>query len=177
MISYLGGPETARNGSPYIIDGDTLTIDKRRIRLQGIDAPELRQTCAVNGEAYDCGSQSRKALLEKIDHRPVRCMTSDYDQYGRDLARCFVGDIDLNGWMVEQGFAVSYHDYRTEEARARQARRGLWAGTFDTPQDWRKANRTGSQDEMEPSATASVMIYLRERLAAAFTWILGLFGR
>lgn len=177
LIGYINRSETALNGSAYVIDGDTLSIDKRRIRMQGIDAPELRQTCETNGQAYACGNLSRNALLQKIEHQPVRCMTSGHDQYGRDLARCFRGDIDLNGWMVEQGFAVSYYDYRTEEARARAARRGIWSGTFDNPQDWRKANRSDRQEETEPSASASVMFYIWERMTAAFTWIFGHSGR
>ena len=53
--------------------------------------------------------------------------------------------INLNAWMVEQGWAVAFRkyglDYVAQEDTARQSRRGLWVGTFEMPWDWRAANR------------------------------------
>lgn len=55
-----------------------------------------------------------------------------------------VGGTEVNAWLVEQGFAVAYRRYSdayaAHEARARTARRGLWAGTFEEPEAWRIAH-------------------------------------
>jgi endonuclease YncB( thermonuclease family) len=56
--------------------------------------------------------------------------------------------MDLGGWMVRQGYAIRYtayagNAYLPEEAAARWARRGLWAGRFDRPWDWRRGQGRG----------------------------------
>jgi endonuclease YncB( thermonuclease family) len=67
------------------------------------------------------------------------------DRYGRIIAVCFTAGTNLNGWMVEQGWAVAFrrygNDYIPQEDRARTHRRGIWAGRFDMPWDWRQQNR------------------------------------
>jgi endonuclease YncB( thermonuclease family) len=56
-----------------------------------------------------------------------------------------MGGMNLNGWMVRQGWAVAFRkygiDYVPEEDDARTNRRGLWSGTFDMPWDWRAVRR------------------------------------
>ena len=114
--------------------------------IHGIDAPEHRQLCrSVRGEAYRCGHKSTHALAALIGQQPVRCLKRDVDRYGRLVAQCFAGSTDLEAEQVRQGWAVAYRKYSrayvTEEEQARRARRGIWAGEFAMPWDWRRQNR------------------------------------
>lgn len=154
--SYNGEPVA---GSAYVIDGDTLTINGRRIRLAGIDAPEMEQTCQRRGQAYACGEDARDELKSLITGRQVRCTGGRADKYKRLLADCRADETDLNREMTEKGWAVAYGRYAGEEEMARTMRRGLWAGTFQQPQDWRKAHQ---KSEAAPSPLETFMenIYL-----------------
>jgi endonuclease YncB( thermonuclease family) len=132
-------------GHPGITDGDTIRIAGTRIRLHGIDSPERDQSCVgADGQAYACGVEATKALADFIGGRGVDCLVRDTDRYGRSVAVCQVGGVDVGGWMVSSGWAVAYRrysmDYVDEEDRARAARCGLWAGSFDNPWDWRRTN-------------------------------------
>ena len=69
-------------------------------------------------------------------------MTS-LDRYGRDLAACAVDSRDINAELVRDGSALAYGKYEAEEAQAKGARRGLWAGTFERPSDWRRRHPRG----------------------------------
>lgn len=136
------------SGTARVVDGDTLEVQGQKVRLHGIDAPEKDQLCQRRkGSAYHCGLVSLVALEELLDGQPVTCEAKDRDRYGRVVARCFVGQphADLSGWMVRQGLAVAYlkysADYAPQEAVARGAHLGLWAGTFVPPSEWRKGRR------------------------------------
>ncbi|WP_163266935.1 thermonuclease family protein [Chelativorans alearense] len=150
-------------GAVTLADGDSLTLAGERIRLRGIDAPELSQECSRNGHAYACGRRARQALAELIGGRAVSCEGWERDRYGRLLARCAAGGRDLGKAMVESGWAISYGDYHGVEAEARGARRGLWAGTFQTPQDWRAGRR--SIEEAPHDWIGQVINFLRQLLA------------
>ncbi|MGB3644718.1 MAG: thermonuclease family protein [Mesorhizobium sp.] len=125
-------------GRPTVNDGDSLAFGSLRVRLVGIDAPEYGQTCVLDGADYACGKRSREALGKAIGGQVVSCSGSDHDRYGRLLAVCSAGGLDLNRAQVEAGWAVSYGGYRAEEAKARAVGAGIWAGSFERPQDWRR---------------------------------------
>lgn len=129
------------SGRVHVADGDSLTLDGERIRLAGIDAPERGQTCRLDGAGRACGEAARDHLVALIAGRPVECDWTKLDKYGRRLARCRAGGVDLAAAMVRDGWAVAYGAHEREEADARAARRGLWAGTFERPEDFRRAER------------------------------------
>jgi endonuclease YncB( thermonuclease family) len=133
------------DGNAIVIDGDTIEIHGKRIRLDPIDAPESRQTCLDATETpYRCGQKSAFALADMIGRGVVSCQPKGRDRYKRIIAVCFRGDTNLNAWMVSQGWAVAFrkygNDYISQEDEARLARRGMWAGSFDMPWDWRSQN-------------------------------------
>jgi endonuclease YncB( thermonuclease family) len=134
-------------GYPRIIDGDTIDIAGTRIRLHGIDAPESTQTCVVDATPYRCGDSATLALADLVRGHAVRCEPMGLDRYGRTLGRCRVDDsnVSINSWLVRQGLAVAYRHYSyaylPEELTARIAGRGLWAGTFQMPWDYRADTR------------------------------------
>lgn len=133
-------------GVASVTDGDTIVIHGERIRLEGIDSPETRQICKRGGEDWRCGKDASFALSDKIGRKTVRCENLGRDRYKRVLGRCWLGDTDLNGWMVSQGWAVAYRRYSTqyvpEEDQANAARRGIWNSDFQKPWDWRRAQRS-----------------------------------
>ncbi|MFC0279233.1 thermonuclease family protein [Falsigemmobacter intermedius] len=132
-------------GIATVIDGDTIDIHKQRIRLHAIDAPESAQRCWKGGVEWRCGQAAALALQNRTERRTVRCEETGRDRYGRIVGRCFQGDLNLNAWLVEEGHAVAApqygRDYVAHEARAKAARRGIWAGEFILPADWRKGVR------------------------------------
>jgi len=130
-------------GKAWVIDGDTVEIAGVRIRLQGIDAPESGQSCAdADGRHWLCGHAATHALIELISGRALKCESSGFDRYRRVLAVCALPDgSDVNAWLVRQGWALAYgyaSPYRSEEAEAHAAKRGIWAGSFMPPWEWRR---------------------------------------
>lgn len=129
-------------GQARVVDGDTIEIHAQRIRLFGIDAPESSQTCLRGGRPERCGQIAANALADEIGRQTVTCKQRDTDRYGRIVAVCYAGGVDLNGWMVEHGQAIAYRhysrDYVPAEDRARAARRGIWSTEFQDPADYRR---------------------------------------
>ncbi len=141
--------QTMIEGVPYIRDADTIAIGTTVIRLYGIDAPEGNQTCSRAGSSYLCGQEATEALRALIATQTdptVRCDHRGLDRYDRVLSECFLGSINLNAWLVEQGYALAYRQYSDryvdDEAVAAAAGQGLWAGEFVPPWDYR---RTGQE--------------------------------
>ena len=143
-------------GSPKIIDGDTIYIKSIKIRLEGIDAPEMKQKCKKNflkistiislnlKKEYFCGKESKTKLKKKIGDKLVTCNTSGKDRYKRYLATCYIDKINLNRWLVKNGHAVAFTRYSKtyvkDEKFAKDNKLGIWAGTFMIPEKWRKLN-------------------------------------
>lgn len=128
------------DGHARVVDGDSLRIGEVEIRLKGVDAPEMRQTCSRGGHPYRCGEAAKRAMEAKVGSRPIACRVEGRDRYGRSLARCRLDGQDLGAWLVREGLAVGYRDYEPEEAAARSRRVGLWAGEFQRPSVWRQEN-------------------------------------
>ncbi|MDC0618887.1 thermonuclease family protein [Pelagibacteraceae bacterium] len=133
------------SGVPSITDGDTIKILNKRIRFHGIDTPEKKQICSKNSKEYSCGQEATNALIKKIDGNPVTCKLQDkLDRYKRYIGVCFLGEVDLNKWMVRNGYAVAYRryaeDYIEDENYAKKNKIGLWSGYFIYPEKWRKLN-------------------------------------
>lgn len=133
-------------GSVQVVDGDSLRKGDTDIRLYGIDAPEYRQSCRDKHNAeYSCGKLSANTLGGLVRGRDVSCSSVETDRYGRAVAVCKIGDLDINGEMVKQGWAVAYSrhslSYVRVEAEAKKANRGIWAGTFERPEDYRSRQR------------------------------------
>lgn len=105
-------------------------VGKTEIRLEGIDAPEYHQMCYDSeNKAYPCGKEAYLALKKLVGTRPVRCEKVIIDKYRRQVSVCWLGEVNLNRWMVENGWAVAYtrytRDYAAAERRAKKHRRGI----------------------------------------------------
>ncbi|MGF1651149.1 MAG: thermonuclease family protein [Hyphomicrobiaceae bacterium] len=129
------------SGAATVVDGDSLEISGRRIRLHGIDAPEGPQVCMRGHEAWACGRDATRYLVSLVAEREVTCSVAHRDQHGRFLSTCQSAGRELNREMVASGFAVAFGEtYRSVEAEARSMRRGLWGSTFERPKEWREQN-------------------------------------
>ena len=142
-------------GISKVIDGDTIHINNFKIRLEGIDAPEMRQKCKkeflkisstigfIFYKDYNCGEVSKK-LKDKINESEIKCISSSKDRYKRHIATCFKGQTNLNQWMVRNGYAIAYRRYNKkyipDEDFAKENKLGLWKGKFMDPEKWRKLN-------------------------------------
>jgi endonuclease YncB( thermonuclease family) len=120
----LPGLETI-TGRARIIDGDTIEIANRRIRLYGVDAPEAGQKCS----GFAAGAYSTRALRDLIGGRQVTCRVRDIDRYGRAVSSCTVSGEDIEERLVREGAAFAYARYK----------KGLWPYGCTPPEAYRRS--------------------------------------
>lgn len=150
VIAELRAPPerlTADGVTIQVIDGDSLRIGERTVRLQGADAVEYHQPCRTpEGGQWHCGIEARKALVALVGKGDLVCEPHATDNFGRAVSTCSVKGVeDLAAALVAQGWAVSGDGERegsflTEQQAAQAARRGIWRGSFDRPAEWRAAH-------------------------------------
>ena len=157
LVALVASPAHADVSGPVCVtDGDTLVLNGKRqrtrcvggtrVRLFGIDAPELKQRCRHPSSRDSlCGRAAASFLLEHVRGRAVECRGNSEDRYGRLIAVCFVGGKDLNALMVSEGWALAYRGYSNKyvphENAAKAASKGIWAMQFVPPWEWRKSKR------------------------------------
>ena len=94
---------------------------------------------------YLCGDISTNRLKKNINNKFITCRYNNKDRYKRFIAECFKDKININAWMVRNGYAVAYRKYSkkfiADEVIAKKNKSGLWNGTFDMPWEWRKKNK------------------------------------
>ncbi|MGG5819745.1 thermonuclease family protein [Falsiroseomonas sp. HW251] len=126
-----------------IVDGDTIRLGDRTVRLARVDAPERGQGCSdAAGRWFDCGAAAAEALSRLVNGRSVVCIVAGRDRFGRGLGQCSAGGVDLNAGMIGAGWALAEDDTAMAalEVEARRGARGLWAGGFTRPEEWRRRN-------------------------------------
>lgn len=137
-----------------VIDGDTLEIDGQVARLEGIDAPELGQTCLAGGKRWRCGLEAALVAKKLIGFAKVTC-TIRPNEGAVPKVSCLVGTTDLAQTLIRQGYAVAVPDsaplYAGAEREAKAAKLGLWRGSFVNPWEWRQGVRLpdGPSDSAE----------------------------
>jgi endonuclease YncB( thermonuclease family) len=119
-------------------------LQSQPYRLEGIDAPELDQTCLDElGKSYACGQAAADAVTAFIAGRPVYCTDrgADPQNGNRRMGQCYVDGIDINRWLVKDGWAVDLEPngrFKVEEELAEATRAGVWKGCFVAPEDFRE---------------------------------------
>tara|TARA_B100000686_G_C16439722_1_gene786338 strand:+ start:97 stop:603 length:507 start_codon:yes stop_codon:yes gene_type:complete len=133
-------------GKAIVIDGDTIKIEGKKIRLYGIDSPELKQLCRFkNNVNWYCGMEAKKALLDFIKNNTIKCLGTLKDKYKRIIGTCYLDKQDIQEWMVKHGWAIAYRKYSKKyidsENFAKFNNLGIWQGNFLEPQKWRKLSK------------------------------------
>ena len=151
-LALLCGSTQAATLSGRVVkvsDGDTITVltgrTQHRIRLSGIDAPEIKQPF---------GQASRKHLASMIAGQAVTVEWHKRDKYGRIVGKVWHGTTDAGLSQIRNGFAWHFkryqieqtlddrEDYAEAEDHAKQGRVGLWKDNDpNEPWAWRKAAR------------------------------------
>jgi endonuclease YncB( thermonuclease family) len=127
-------------------DAGTLTVDGTVFRLEGIDALALDQHCLDDNGMYPCGLFAAEALQELIASRPIHCRDLGRDpEFPRHrIGHCTVGGVDLQHWLVKEGWALSAEPsgrFADAEREARERPLGIWRGCFVVPRDFRRGRR------------------------------------
>ena len=135
-------------GAAAAVDGDTLIVDGATVRLMGVDAAEVEQTCSEwHGNVqrdYPCGAQAAAFLQSLVAGRAVSCVSRGTAAEDAVLGVCYAAGIDLAEAIANAGWGVPLRDqsvrYVAASDAARLAQRGLWAGKFDEPAAWRASH-------------------------------------
>ena len=118
-----------------VYDGDTITIASKvpglynspiykfSVRLNGIDAPEMRTKCE---DEKEIATLARDALSEKIMGKEIRLENIKTEKYGRVLCDIYLGESHLNQWLIDEKYALPYD-----------------GGTKVIPKSWKKYHKTG----------------------------------
>jgi endonuclease YncB( thermonuclease family) len=143
------------SGRVQVIDADTWDVGGKRVRLYGIDAPELDQTCeAPDGVTWACGAWATDQVRQRFHGQNADCERRDIDRYGRIVARCAVAGQDVGRVLVSEGLAFAYRryamDYDLDEKAAAVNDRGLHASRIQSPAQFR-ASRAADADAPDPS--------------------------
>lgn len=131
------------SGVAHVVDGDTIDIGDRRIRIEGIDAFETAQSCRDEaGARWPCGTAAKKALLSLIGEESVTCRIIRPDGYARYISACRVGSVDIGAAMVKTGLAFAFRKYSetyvADEVDAFKGKMGAWKGEFTFPWTFRR---------------------------------------
>lgn len=160
FLAGVANAETLMGKVIGVVDGDTIDVldatkTSRRIRLQGIDAPE---------KAQPFGARSKQHLSEQVFGRQVEVQYNKADQYGRPVGKIMVNGRDANLEQIRSGFAWHYKEYQKEqsasdraiyadaETSARRSKAGLWNDPQPMPPwEWRR----GGKDQPTALSSAS----------------------
>jgi len=135
------------SGKAFVLDGDSLKVSKKDIRLFGIDAPEYSQTCFnKKNKEYACGQASKEFLIKLVGGKKIDCYYAIKDKYQRYLSKCYVNDISVNEELIKNGMAIIYNFTESDEKmdnlekQAKTSELGIWQGSFELPKNYRKKN-------------------------------------
>jgi endonuclease YncB( thermonuclease family) len=128
-------------GQARVVDGDEIEVAGKRVRLYGIDAPDLGQTCWYQNKEFPCGHYAKRNLGINVKDQRLTCREKSLgdggvvalcvDAKGRDVA----GDLVRGGWAMALPKQVEI--YIKAEAEAKRQKLGLWNFNFTRPSDWR----------------------------------------
>ena len=133
----------ATTGISRVVSGDTLTLNNRVVKLFGVAAPDISQTCAdASGRGYKCGQQAIAWLNSWLADNEIKCHVLEQDDRGVLTAVCMLGPYDIGAALINAGWAVAdtrqTQVYVPYQNQALTNKRGLWQGEFYMPWDWEK---------------------------------------
>lgn len=151
-IPAIWAPKETVAGYAVSLTGDMMRIDGKTVRMAGIEAPELTQTCSrANASTWNCGQSALSALRRLTGRHTITCDIQKIDGTGHRIGTCRAGDTDLAAEMVRNGHVFAsgglFTTYGSEQAEAQSVKAGIWSGTAKSPQDYRNERwETASRD-------------------------------
>ena len=134
-FSFVNSEENnVAKGKARIIDGDTIEINKEKIRFGGINSPER------NESGYRL---AKDKLTEKIANNIITCVREkNKDKYRRTVAECFINGESLSSFMVKKGYACDYiyyskGKYAKEQKYAKANKLGIWKMKYNTSWEYK----------------------------------------
>lgn len=129
-------------GKAKALTGDIMMVGDSKIVLKGIEAPENSQSCQTSsGRRWSCGRDALNALRRITGYDTLECTVESTDSSGRKIADCMIGEKNVAAELVRQGHVFArggfFTTYSSEEQEAREAKRGIWKGSVQTPADYR----------------------------------------
>jgi endonuclease YncB( thermonuclease family) len=127
-------------GTARVVDGDSIVVGDKQVRLNGLDAVELDQPCLrKDGSSWPCGEAARDALVSLVDGHTVICQRAVLGSVY--VGDCRMGDLKINRWVLLNGWAAidrrGSRRYVGFETKARKAELNIWSGEFERPWIWR----------------------------------------
>ena len=148
LASFSPALDSEHKGPARVIDAGTIEVGGGRHRFYGIDAVEIDRVCRHrDGTQWPCGREAAAALAELLRGRTVNCdiwQGTVRDAHDRFVSVCYAGSDNLSTWVANEGWALADRDanrlynYTTKEGMVKFLRRGVWAGPFDPPKEWRR---------------------------------------
>ena len=160
LVQAALGAQTVEGKVTKVWDADSVWVTdamgKRwRVRLVGIDAPELGQSG---------GEEARRVLADRVLGEPVTMEVVGYDGWKRGLGILYHRGMNVNLWLIQGGVAWTYRgrpnncppalrrEIEAAETEARAAARGLWADANAVPPDvQRRMTRSPERARGQPS--------------------------
>lgn len=135
-------------GAAKVVDADIIMVDKQRVILWAVDAPERTQKCFVGELTWDCYGAARQALGELIASGEASCTLEPGapDKFNRRYGVCTSAGKDVGAELVRLGMARAYVEqadlYAAQEDEAKAAAVGVFqpGAKVDAPWDWRKTD-------------------------------------
>ena len=131
------------SGNASVVTGSVIKIKGIYVKLLGIEAPDLDQSCSDQyGRSYACGKRAKSWLQDYINNSEVKCHILGNIVRRKATGVCFLGEYDIAAVISNAGWAVAHTKntdmYIAYENQAMEKKRGLWEGKFYRPHDWRK---------------------------------------
>jgi endonuclease YncB( thermonuclease family) len=138
----LSSAPASVSGRASAVTGSLIRVNGDLVELRGIEAPQPKHPCLkANGRRWSCGTSAMNALNRLVRSETVTCDISGKSSSGVPIGTCRVGDRDIGAELVRGGhvFAVSglFAAYTTDEAKAQDAKLGIWQGETVRPEEWR----------------------------------------
>ena len=135
-------------GAAKVVDADIIMVEKQRVILWAVDAPERPQKCFVGDLLWDCYGAARQALGELLASGEASCtlQPGEPDKFNRRYGVCTSVGKDIGAELVRLGMARAYveqgPDYVAQEEEAKAAAVGVFqpGAKVDAPWDWRKTD-------------------------------------
>ncbi len=133
--------ERTFSGAAKATNGDTLEMNGRSVRLNGVDALGEDQPCIKDGKPVSVAADAQKALEAIVAGKMLDCTAVSMDRQQRPIAECKIGDRSVQGALVASGWAYDYARfsngaYKAQQDEAKAAKRGVWQPALQCRPPW-----------------------------------------